>query len=121
MVVTHEAEDIIVDVAEEVDLVHSVPLSQNPFRVTTYIGLYPPIPIKVLQSGMLVEETAIPTAHVTVADHPSFAHANRPKILEAVHKSSLIDPVRKRPVLVRNNLVVAFCRGKVLGSLLEDT
>ena len=69
---------------------------------------------------MLVEEAAIPSAHMTVADHPSFAHADCAKILEAVYKSSLINLVRKRPVLIRHNLVVAFCGGKVLGSLLED-
>ena len=98
-----------------------MPLSQYASPGKTYVGLHPPIPVKVLQPGMLVKETAIPSTHVTIADHPSFTHADRSKVLEAVHKSALVDPVRKRPVLIRNNLIVTFGRGEVLCSLLLDT
>jgi hypothetical protein len=43
---------------------------------------------------MLVEETTVPTTHVPVADHPTFANTNGTQVLQTVHKSALIDPVR---------------------------
>lgn len=89
-------------------------------NIPAYIRLNPPIPVKVLEPWMLVEESAIPTAHVSVADHPSFAHTDSAQVLQAVHESSLVDPVGQGPVLFRHNFVVAFGRSEVLRSGLSS-
>ena len=57
---------------------------------------------------MLVEETAIPATHVSVGDHPAFTDPNGAQIFKAIHEAALVDPVGQRPVLFRNELVVAF-------------
>lgn len=49
VVVLHKAEDVVVDVAEEV-----------------HLGLHSPIILHVLQGGVFVEETAVPSAHLMV-------------------------------------------------------
>lgn len=67
---------------------------------------------------MFIEEAAIPTAHVPVADHPALAHADSTQVLETVHEPAFVDPVRQRPVLCGNNFVVAFRSCKVLCSSL---
>ena len=59
-----------------------------------YIRLNPPVPVKVLQAWVLVEEATIPPAHVSVADHPSFSNSNGTQVLQAIHEPSLINPVR---------------------------
>lgn len=67
---------------------------------------------------MLVEKPTIPTAHVSVADHPPFSHSNGTQVLQAIHEPSLINPVRQGPVLFRNNFVVALGRREILCSSL---
>lgn len=68
---------------------------------------------------MLIEESAIPTAHVSVADHPSLPNSNGTQVLQAIHEPPLINPVRQGPVLFRHDFVVAFGRCEILcGSLL---
>ena len=52
VVVLHEAEHIVVDVAEEVDL-----------------GFNPPVVLHVCQSWMFVEQTRVPPTHLMVAQH----------------------------------------------------
>ena len=74
----------------------------------TYVRLHPPVPIELLQTRMSVEETAVPTAHVSVTDHPTLADANRSQILETIHETAFIDPVGQGPVLSRHDFVVAF-------------
>lgn len=82
------------------------------------IGLNPPVPVKILEPWMLVEESTIPTAHMSVADHPSLPNSNGAQVFQAVHKPPLINPLRQRPVLFRHDFVVAFGRRKILRSSL---
>lgn len=89
-------------------------------KILAYIRLNPPIPVKIFEPWMLVEESTIPTAHVSVADHPSFAHTDSAQVLQAVHESSLVDPVGQGPVLFWHNFVVAFGRSEVLRSCLSS-
>lgn len=49
VVVLHEAKDVVVDIAEEVD-----------------IGLYTPVVLHVCQSGVFVEHSRVPAAHLVV-------------------------------------------------------
>ena len=65
---------------------------------------------------MLVEEAAIPAAHVSVANHPSLTHANSSKIFQAIHKASFVDPVGKRPMVIGDYFIVALRGRKVLCS-----
>lgn len=74
----------------------------------TYIGLNPPIPVEIFQSWMSVEEAAVPSAHMTITNHPSLSHSDRTQIFKTIHESSFINPVRQGPVLFRDRLVVAL-------------
>jgi hypothetical protein len=69
---------------------------------------------------VLVEEATIPATHVTIAYHPALTHTDRSEILQTVHESTLIDPVWERPMFFGYDLVIAFCRCKILRSLLRD-
>jgi hypothetical protein len=60
-----------------------------------YIRLNSPIPIIILERGMLIKETAVPATHVMIADHPSFPDPNRTQILKTIHEPPFIDPFRK--------------------------
>jgi hypothetical protein len=62
---------------------------------------------------VLVEEPAVPSTHVMIADHPPLANSDRPQVFEAIHEPIFIDPVWKRPMLLWNNFVIAFCRSEV--------
>jgi hypothetical protein len=44
---------------------------------------------------MLVEESAVPAAHMVIADHPSFPNPNGSKIFKTIHEPPFIDPFRK--------------------------
>ena len=85
-----------------------------------YIRLNSPVPVEILKPWMFIEEPTIPTAHVSVADHPPLPNSNGTQILQAIHEPSFIDPVRQGPVLVRYDLVVAICRRQILGSGLSS-
>lgn len=50
--VLHVAEDIIIDVAEEM-----------------HFGLYPPVVAYIFEGRVAVEETAVPATHLVVGDH----------------------------------------------------
>lgn len=52
VVVLHEAEDVVINVAKEV-----------------HLGLNPPVVLRVGQRRVLVEETAVPAAHLVVRHH----------------------------------------------------
>ena len=125
VVVAHEAEDVVVDVTEIMDL-WNVYQSDSPIgqrrrkSCRTYVRFNAPIPVKVSQSRMLVEETAVPSTHVPVADHPSFTHANSTKVLKTVHESAFVDPIRQRPVLGRDNFIVALSGSEILCCCLSN-
>lgn len=84
-----------------------------------YIWFNPPIPIEVLETRVLVKEPTVPATHVAVAYHPAFSYTDRAKILEAVHETAFINPVRKTPMFWGNNLVVALGGGEVLRGRLH--
>lgn len=88
--------------------------------IRTYIGLNPPVPVKILESWVLVEESTVPTAHVSVADHPPLPNSNGAQVLQAVHEPPLINPVRQGPVLFRHDFVVTFGRREILCSGLPS-
>ena len=76
-VVSHEAKDVIVNVAEEMNLGSGI--SDGSWRNDhgcTDVGLDSPIPVELLQTWVFVKESTVPSTHVAVADHPSFAHSN---------------------------------------------
>ena len=75
VIVAHEAEDIIIYITEEVDLLRGVSTYIQGYEYgDSYIRLHTPVPVEVLEPRMLVKETAIPSTHMAVANHPSFAH-----------------------------------------------
>jgi hypothetical protein len=55
-----------------------------------------------------VEEAAVPATHVMVADHPALTYTDCSQILQTVHKSRLVNPLRQRPMLLGNHLIIAF-------------
>lgn len=56
---------------------------------------------------------------MVIADHPSLSYPNGSEILEAVHKSALVNPFWQRPMLAWDNLIVAFRGGLILCSCFE--
>lgn len=59
VVVTKEGEGVIGYVAEEV-----------------YVWFHAPVVVVLGESGMFVEEAAVPAAHVAVREHPAFSYAD---------------------------------------------
>ena len=100
------------------DLQSSTRCEGTSCKESAYIWLNTPVPIKILQTRVLIEEPAIPATHVTIADHPSFPHADRTQILETVHEATLVDPVRQGPVLFPHDLIIAWCESQILGCSL---
>lgn len=86
--------------------------------IPTYIGLNPPVPVEILEAWVLVEESTIPTAHVSVADHPPLPNSNGTQILQAIHEPPLINPVGQGPVYFGHDFVVTFGRCEILRSSL---
>lgn len=89
VVVLHVAEDVVVDVAEEV-----------------HLGLDAPVPPCVGEGGVLVEEAAVPATHLVVGDHVAvldlvFGQDAR-RFLEQV----VVDPGGDGPVLVGDDFCV---------------
>ena len=84
----------------------------------TYVRLHSPIPIKLQETRMFVKVAAVPSTHVSVANHPALPNADSPEVLKAVHESPFVDPIRQRPVLLRHNFVITLCRRQVLGRSL---
>lgn len=84
-----------------------------------YVRLDAPIPVEFFKPWMLVEESTVPTAHMPVADHPTFSNTDGTKIFEAIQESSFVYPVRERPMLFWYDFVVALSRCEILrGGLL---
>ena len=68
---------------------------------------------------MFVEETTIPSAHVVVADQPTFTNSNRSQILQAVHESAFVNPLWQRPMFLWYDLVVALSRCEIFRRSFE--
>lgn len=102
VVVVHVAEDVVVDVAEEV-----------------HIGLDAPVVARVLQGWVPVEEAAVPAAHLVVGDHVAVLDALLREHLGALPEEVVVDPGGHGPVLLRNEFVVARGVGFGAGALFE--
>lgn len=104
LVVSGKAEDIVVDVAKEMD-----------------VRFDAPVEVVFHQSRVSIEETTVPSTHVPIGYHPAFSHANSSKVFETVHEAPFVDPFRKGPVLFWNDFIVAFCSREVLGGALNGS
>ena len=80
-----------------------------------YIGFDAPVVVVGLKRRVLVEEAAVPAAHVAVREHPAFAYAESAQVVEAVHVASLVDPGWRGPVGERNEVVGGGCRSDIRG------
>jgi hypothetical protein len=60
-----------------------------------HIRLNSPVPIIFPQERVLIEEPTVPSTHVMIADHPTFANSNSSQIFEAIHKPIFINPFWK--------------------------
>lgn len=99
VIIFHELKHVVVQVAEEMNLQDQLRYSMWKGE-TTNIRLHAPVPVEILESRMLVEKTTIPAAHMAIANHPSFPNPYGPKVLEAIHKSPFVNPIRERPVFI---------------------
>lgn len=102
VVVLHEAEDIVIDVTEEMDL-----------------GFDAPVVLHVLQGGMLVEHARVPTAHLVVAEHVGILDIVLLQYVGALDKQVLVDPAGHLPVLLWHNLVAHLGLGGGARGLFE--
>lgn len=92
VVVGHVAEDVVVDVAEEV-----------------HLGLHPPVVACVRQRGVFVEHAAVPAAHLVVRYHGAVLDFLLFEHLGGFVEEVAIYPIRDCPVFFWDYC----CRGKV--------
>lgn len=90
----HVAEDVVVDVAEEVD-----------------VGLHAPVVCRVLEGRVDGEEAGVPAAHLVVGKHLGILDAVCLEDRGGFFVEFLIDPWRRDPVLVGDEVKedVGFC------------
>lgn len=91
IVVLHVVEDVVVDVAEKVDF-----------------GFYSPVITYVLQSGVVVKETAVPATHLVVGNHVAVLYVMLFEYLGAFLEEVVVDPAGDGPVFFGDELIVAF-------------
>lgn len=102
VVVLHEAEDIVVDITEEV-----------------HLGLDSPIVLHIRKSWMLVKQPRIPATHLVVAEQVSVLYILLFQYVCALGEQILIYPARHSPVVVWKNLISDLRFGELPRSLLE--
>ena len=68
---------------------------------------------------MFVEEATIPATHMMITHQPSLPYSTCAQVLETVQKSTFINPIRQRPMLLRDHRVIAFRGSGVLRSFFE--
>lgn len=95
VVVLHVAEDIIVDIAEEM-----------------HLRLHAPVIPRVGERGMPVEHPAVPATHLVVAHHPRVLHVLPAQQLRGFLVERLVDPGGDGPVILGDEVVGA---GSVCG------
>lgn len=100
--VVHEAEDIIVDVAEEV-----------------YFGFDPPVVPVLSERRMLVEKPAVPSAHLVVGEQVRILHVLFLQQVGGFFEQIHVDPGRDCPVFFRDELVPDLGGGKGRGAHFE--
>lgn len=87
IVVCHVAEDIVVNITEEMDL-----------------WLYSPVELCVCQSRVLVEETTVPSAHLMVGFHTAILNIILLQDTCRFLEQLFVDPRRNLPVFLGNQL-----------------
>lgn len=102
VVLVHEAERIVVDVAVELDA-----------------RLDAPVVVVVHHEGLAEEEAGLKTAHVAVADTVTVDDLALSHVLANLFGLLLVDVRRERPVLGRNLAIVRLAGDKRGGNLLE--
>ena len=100
VVVAEEGEGVVGDGAEEMNLSFIKSVSCCDWRFSlhakvdqAYLWLDSPVEIEFEQPGVFIEEATVPATHVSIAQHPSLAYANRAQVVQAVHVSIRIDPL----------------------------
>ena len=81
VVVLHVLEDVVVDVAEEV-----------------HVGLHAPVPPRVLQRRVVVEQAAVPPAHLVVGHLVAVLDVLLLQDLRGLVEEGFVDPGRDGPV-----------------------
>ena len=102
VVVLHVPEDVVVDVAEELD-----------FR------LHAPVVLDVLEGRVAVEHAAIPPAHLVVGHLARVLHFVLGENFSRLFVELFADPRGHFPVVFGDNVVVALRLGDCLGPALE--
>lgn len=102
LVVLHESEWVIVDVAEELDT-----------------WLHTPVVLKLVHHWMAEEEAGFVSTHVPVADGIAIDDLPLSHIFTDSLSLLLVDPGRKRPVLLRNETIMCLARHERRGHFLE--
>lgn len=100
--VVHVAEDVVVDVAEEM-----------------HLGFDAPVIADVFQCRVVVEDAAVPAAHLVVGDQVAVLGAFVGEDLAAFAHEVLVDPGGDGPVFWRDDFVVAGGAGFGAGFGLE--
>jgi len=102
VVLVHDAERIVVNVAEELDG-----------------GLNTPVVFVVHHELLSEEETGLESAHVTVADGVTVDDLALMHILTDLAGLLLVNPLREGPVFLRNQTIMSLTRAEGSGDLLE--
>jgi hypothetical protein len=102
VVLVHDTEGVVVDVAEELDG-----------------GLNTPVVLVVHHEFLSEEEARLESAHVTVADRITIDNLSLVHILTDLAGLLLVNPLRERPVLLGNQTIVSLTRAERSGDLLE--
>lgn len=102
-ILVHEAEGIVVDVAEQLDR-----------------GLDTPVVFVVHHQGLAEEEARLEAAHVAVADAVAVNDLALFHILANLLGLLLVDEIRETPVFLANETIVRLARAKGCCNLLES-
>lgn len=102
VVVLHVVEHIVIHVAKEL-----------------YLGLNPPVELEVLQSRMMVEQPAVPSAHLVVRRHIPVLNIVFLENLRRLFVQVVVDPGWRIPVLLGYHMVEDFGFGHGGSLLLE--
>lgn len=102
VVVLHVAENIVIDVAEEVDF-----------------GLHSPVVADVFQGRMVVEHAAVPATHLVVGEHGAVLDFLLLEHLTAFFDEVVVYPGGDGPVFFGDKLVAALCFCFGLGAGFE--
>lgn len=102
LVVGHELESVVINVAEELDA-----------------GLNAPVPLVVEHQGVTEEEAGFVATHVSVTDRVSVDDLSGGHVGADLGSLVLVNPLRERPVLLGDLAIFCVSGGKGRSDLLE--